>query len=64
MVPQLLMILFALGALVIAVAIAFLPLRAVVAMIGRNIAEPIRAFIERRRDRRAAERTTPDRRQV
>jgi hypothetical protein len=51
-------------ALVVAVAIgiglAYLPMRLLLAQMARNVS----SFIQRQRDRRAAERGTPDRRQL
>jgi hypothetical protein len=56
-------VLIAFAAVVLAVALAYLPLKVVLDLMGRNIAAPIRALIERRRDRRLAERKSPERRQ-
>ena len=42
--------------------LAYLPMRLLLARMARGIAEPIRAFIQRQRDRRAMARSTPDRR--
>jgi hypothetical protein len=50
--------------LVLALALAYLPMRLLVAQMARNIAAPIRDFMQRQRDRRAQERQTPDRRKV
>ncbi|MEK6373608.1 MAG: hypothetical protein AABO58_13025 [Acidobacteriota bacterium] len=50
--------------LVLALALAYLPMRLLVAQIARNIAAPIRDFIQRQRDRRERERASPDRRKV
>jgi len=50
--------------LVLALALAYLPMRLLVAQIARNVAAPIRDFIQRQRDRRERERATPDRRKV
>ncbi len=50
--------------LLLALALAYLPMRLLVAQMARNIAAPIRDFIQRQRDRRAQERQTPDRRKV
>jgi hypothetical protein len=48
------------AAIVIAVALAYVPMRLLVGQMARNV----RQFIERQRDRRRAERGTPDRRRV
>jgi len=49
--------------LVLALALAYLPMRLLVAQMSRVVA-PIREFIQRQRDRRARARETPDRRKV
>jgi uncharacterized protein HemY len=46
--------------LLLAIGLAWLPMRLLVGQMARNIKQ----FIERQRDRRAAERTTPDRRRT
>lgn len=51
-------------ALALALALAFYPLRVIVDLLARNVAVPIREFIQRQRERRHAPRETPDRRQV
>ena len=48
--------------LLLALAMAYLPMRLLVAQMGRSIAAPIREFIQRQRDRRASARKSPDRR--
>lgn len=49
--------------LVFALALAFLPMRLLMAAMARSIAEPIRKFIARQRqERRVAPRKSPDRR--
>ena len=48
--------------LVLALALAYLPMRLLVAQMARNVTQPIRELIQRRRDRRARARETPDRR--
>lgn len=49
--------------LVLALALAFVPMRLLLAAMARSIAEPIRNFIARQRqERRVAPRETPDRR--
>lgn len=57
-------LLVALATMVAAIALAYLPLRAITYVIGRNIVAPIRNYIERQRERRRARRETPDRRKV
>jgi hypothetical protein len=47
-------------AVILAIGLAYLPLRLLLAHIGRNVRE----FIERRRERRTVDRVTPDRRKV
>jgi uncharacterized protein HemY len=46
--------------LLLAIGLAWLPMRLLVGQMARNIKQ----FIERQRDRRAAARTTPDRRRT
>jgi len=48
--------------LFLALAMAYLPMRLLVAQMGRNIAAPIREFMQRQRERRASARKSPDRR--
>jgi hypothetical protein len=49
--------------LILALALAFLPMRLLLAAMARSIAAPIRNFIARQRqERRVAPRETPDRR--
>lgn len=48
------------AAVVLALGLAYLPMRLLVAHIARNVQQ----FIQRQRDRRAAARGTPDRRKV
>ncbi len=50
--------------LVLALALAYLPMRLLLGQMARKVAEPIREFIQRQRDRRAKARETPDRRHV
>jgi hypothetical protein len=47
-------------ALVIGLALAWLPMRILLGQMARNVT----SFIQRQRDRRSAERGTPDRRQL
>ncbi|HWW59864.1 MAG TPA: hypothetical protein VN181_00725 [Thermoanaerobaculia bacterium] len=49
-----------LGAVALGIALAYVPMRLLVAQIARNVHE----FIQRQRDRRAAARETPDRRKA
>ena len=46
--------------LILALALAYVPMRLLVAQMARNV----RSFMQRQRDRRAAERNTPDRRKA
>ncbi len=46
------------GAVALGIALAYLPMRLLLAHIARNITE----FIQRQRDRRSSSRETPDRR--
>ena len=61
-----LLLTFALFALilVLALALAYLPMRLLVARMARAVAEPVRQLIQRQRDRRARARETPDRRRA
>jgi hypothetical protein len=47
-------------AMILAIGLAYVPLRLLVSHIARNV----RAFIERQRERRSVERATADRRKV
>ena len=47
-------------AVILALGLAYLPLRLLVGHIARNV----RAFIQRQRERRAVDRATPDRRKI
>lgn len=58
----LVVIAIAAGAVALGLLLAYLPMRLLMARMAKGIAEPIRAFIQRQRDRRAMARTTPDRR--
>lgn len=44
--------------------LAYLPMRLLLARMAKSVAAPIRAFIQRQRDRRAMARETPDRRKA
>jgi len=61
---QLLILIIASTAVLLALAMAYLPMRILVTQIARRVAEPIRDFIQRQRDRRALARGTPDRRKT
>jgi len=52
------------AAVLLALGLAYLPMRILLAQMAKSVAEPIREFIQRQRDRRAMTRTTPDRRKV
>ncbi len=60
-----LVILFiAAAAVLLALVMAYLPMRILVAQIAKAVAAPIREFMQRQRDRRTLARTTPDRRKT
>ncbi len=50
------------AAVVLALGLAYLPMRLLVAGMAKSIAAPIRDFMQRQRERRAMSRATPDRR--
>jgi hypothetical protein len=52
------------AAIILALGMAYLPMRILLTQIARKVAEPIRDFIQRQRDRRALTRGTPDRRKT
>ncbi|HUJ12297.1 MAG TPA: hypothetical protein VL284_00790 [Thermoanaerobaculia bacterium] len=52
------------AAVVLALGLAYLPMRILVTQMAKRVAAPIRDFIQRQRDRRAMARGTPDRRKV
>jgi hypothetical protein len=52
------------GAVLLALGLAYLPMRILVTQMAKRVAEPIRQFIQRQRDRRALARDTPDRRKI
>jgi hypothetical protein len=52
------------AAVLLALGLAYVPMRILLAQMAKSVAEPIREFIQRQRDRRAMARTTPDRRKV
>ncbi len=51
-------------AVLLALVMAYLPMRILVTQMAKQVAAPIRDFMQRQRDRRAAGRGTPDRRKV
>ena len=50
--------------LILALTLAYLPMRLLVGQMARSVVEPIRELIQRQRDRRARARETPDRRKA
>ena len=60
----LVILIIAAAAVLLALGLAYLPMRLLLAHMAKCVAEPIREFIQRQRDRRALARTTPDRRKV
>jgi hypothetical protein len=52
----------AVAAVVLAIGLAYLPMRLLLMAMAKAVAEPIRDFIQRQRDRRMMSRATPDRR--
>lgn len=52
------------AAVAFALLLAYLPMRLLLARMAKNITAPIRAFMQRQRERRAMERVTPDRRKA
>jgi hypothetical protein len=52
------------AAVLLALGLAYLPMRILLAQMAKSVAEPIREFIQRQRDRRELARTTPDRRKA
>jgi hypothetical protein len=59
-----LLVVIAISAIAVALGLllAYLPMRLLLSGMAKRIAAPIRAFIQRQRDRRALARGTPDRR--
>ena len=55
-------ILIALAALAVALLLAFGSLRLLIEFIGRSVVAPVKAYIQRQRERRTVDRPTPDRR--
>lgn len=62
MTSTLLIALFGILAVVLAVALAFVPMRLMLYAIAKNAQTKVRQFIERQRERRSVPRSTPDRR--
>jgi hypothetical protein len=52
------------AAVVLALGLAYLPMRLPLASMAKSVAQPIRDFIQRQRDRRTLGRATPDRRKT
>lgn len=57
-------LIIAAAAVLLALGLAYLPMRILLTQMAKRVAAPIRDFIQRQRDRRALERGTPDRRKV
>lgn len=57
-------LLIAAAAVALALGLAYVPMRILLTQMAKRVAEPIRQFIQRQRDRRALARDTPDRRKV
>lgn len=60
----LVVLIIASAAVVLALGLAYLPMRLLVATMAKRVTQPIRDFIQRQRERRAMERATPDRRKT
>ena len=58
----LVILVIAAAAILLALGLAYLPMRLLLASMAKRVAQPIRDFIQRQRDRRELERATPDRR--
>ncbi|HYS56128.1 MAG TPA: hypothetical protein VER58_20405 [Thermoanaerobaculia bacterium] len=52
------------AAVALALLLAYLPMRLLLAQMAKAVAAPIREFIQRQRDRREMSRPTPDRRKA
>jgi hypothetical protein len=57
-------IVVAVAALILALLVAYLPMRLLLWQMAKAMAAPIRDFIQRQRDRRAMARGSPDRRKA
>jgi uncharacterized protein YqfA (UPF0365 family) len=62
MTSTLLIALFGILAVLLALALAFVPMRLMLYAIAKSAQTKVREFIQRQRDRRAVPRSTPDRR--
>ncbi len=60
----LVILIIAAAAVLLALGLAYLPMRILLTQMAKRVAEPIRQFIQRQRDRRGLERSTPDRRKI
>jgi hypothetical protein len=52
------------AAVLLALGLAYLPMRLLVSTMAKRIAAPIQDFMQRQRERRAMSRATPDRRKT
>ncbi len=57
-------ILIAVGAILLALLLAFVPLRLMMYAIGKSVTTAVKEFIERQRERRSSSREGTDRRKV
>ena len=60
----LVILIIATAAVALALGLAYLPMRLLLTTMAKRVAQPIRDFIQRQRDRRTLERATPDRRKT
>lgn len=60
----LVILIIATAAVLLALGLAYVPMRILVAQMAKDIAAPIRELIQRQRDRRELSRTSPDRRKA
>ena len=58
----LVILIIAAAAVLLALGLAYVPMRILLAQMAKSVAAPIRDFIQRQRDRRGLSRETPDRR--
>jgi hypothetical protein len=58
------LLIIAAAAVLLALGLAYLPMRILLTQMAKSVAAPIRDFIQRQRDRRTMARETPDRRKV
>jgi uncharacterized protein YqfA (UPF0365 family) len=61
---QIIVLIIAAAAVLLALLLAYVPMRLLLTQMARQVAAPIREFIQRQRDRRELERGTPDRRRT